>query len=65
MDAAPRDASWIDPQVRRLAPRVAVLQIGAALTEGLGLILLVPLLGIVSGSVGRTGGQARYSGIAS
>lgn len=49
MDAAPRDASWIDPQVRRLAPRVAVLQIGAALTEGLGLILLVPLLGIVSG----------------
>lgn len=47
--ASPTGAGWIDPQVRRLAPRVAVLQIATALTEGVGLILLVPLLGMVAG----------------
>lgn len=52
MAAVPPDPSWIDPQVRRFAPRVAVLQIAAALTEGLGLILLVPLVGLVADNAG-------------
>ncbi len=38
-----------DPRVRQLAPRVAVLQIAAALTEGVGLVLLVPLLAGLAG----------------
>ena len=38
-----------DPVVRRLAPRLAVLQIAAALSEGVGLVLLVPLLGALAG----------------
>lgn len=38
-----------DPQVRRLGPRLALLQTAAALTEGVGLVLLVPLLASLAG----------------
>lgn len=42
-------ASLRDPQVRRLVPRLALLQTAAALTEGVGLVLLVPLLATLAG----------------
>ena len=45
-----------DPRVRQLAPRVAVLQIAAALTEGVGLVLLVPLLAGLAGPGSAVGG---------
>lgn len=38
-----------DPQVGRLVPRLALLQTLSALTEGVGLVLLVPLLGTLAG----------------
>lgn len=57
--AGPPTESWIDRRVRRLAPRVAVLQLAAALTEGVGLILLVPMLGLVAdGAAGSAAGLA-------
>lgn len=45
-----------EPQVRRLVPRLALLQTAAALTEGVGLVLLVPLLATLPGSDGAAAG---------
>lgn len=47
-----------DPRVRQLAFRLAVAQMAAALSEGIGLVLLVPLLGIVTASDNQAGGMA-------
>ncbi len=57
MGAAPAGQEAMrDPRVRQLAPRVAVLQIAAALTEGIGLVLLVPLLAGLAGPGSAMGG---------
>ena len=48
-------ARLTDPRVRHLAPLVVALQMLAALTEGLGLVLLVPMLGLLA-DPGDTGG---------
>jgi len=57
MGAAPAGQEAMrDPRVRQLAPRVAVLQIAAALTEGVGLVLLVPLLAGLAGPGSAVGG---------
>lgn len=52
-------SSGRDPRVRRLAPLLLVLQMLAALTEGVGLVLLVPLLGLVAEGAGAAGGLSR------
>lgn len=53
MEQAPISGEALrDPVVRRLAPRLAVLQIAAALSEGVGLVLLVPLLGALASPAG-------------
>jgi len=49
-----------DPHSRRLVLRLALLQIAAALTEGVGLVLLVPLLSALAGpSAAEAGPLAR------
>ena len=48
-------ATLRDPLVRRLALRLALAQMAAALSEGVGLILLVPLLGTLT-APGEGGG---------
>ena len=56
MRAAPvGPATMRDPLVRRLALRLALAQMAAALSEGVGLILLVPLLGTLT-APGEGGG---------
>lgn len=50
-------ATMRDPRIRYLAPRLAVVQTAAALSEGVGLVLLVPLLAALAAPEGTpTGG---------
>lgn len=54
------NAGLRDPHSRRLVLRLALLQIAAALTEGVGLVLLVPLLSALAGpSAAEAGPLAR------
>lgn len=52
-----------NPRVHHLAPVVVLLQMAAALTEGLGLVLLVPMLGQLAdgGGAGQTGLAGRFA----
>lgn len=53
---APRALALLgDRQARALVPRVAALQLAVSLSEGFGLLLLVPLLGLVAGPAGGGG----------
>ena len=45
-----------DPQVRGLVPLLAMLQTGAALSEGVGLVLLVPLMANLTQPIGPASG---------
>ncbi len=56
------NAGLRDPGSRRLVLRLALLQIAAALTEGVGLVLLVPLLSALAGpSAAEAGPLARVA----
>ncbi len=50
------NAGLRDPRFRRLVLGLALLQIAAALTEGVGLVLLVPLLSALAGPTGADAG---------
>ena len=49
-------ATMRDPRIRYLAPRLAVVQTAAALSEGVGLVLLVPLLAALTAPEGAPAG---------
>ena len=54
--AQPVNAGLRDLRFRRLVLALALLQIAAALTEGVGLVLLVPLLSALAGPTGADAG---------
>jgi len=56
MEAAAGQQAMRDPRLRRLALGLAVAQLAAALSEGVGLVLLVPLLGALADQGGAAGG---------